>query len=403
MIHVSPFRGIRPTRDKVQLVASRSYVTYAKRTLAHKMATNPFSFLHIIHPEGSDKLKGVAKYAQVRKRFNDFQREGIFIKEEQDAFYLYEQSIDGTIYRGWIAAVSSHDYREGKIKVHENTLTKREDMFRQYLEVTGFHAEPVLLAHRDDMYLNDLASNVARERAEYEFTSTDRITHKLWVVKGGSHLQYITDMFAQHEALYIADGHHRSASSALLARGKAKNDPASWCMAFLLPYSQLSSKPFYRMLKHPSVNDISDFARILDAAGLSYTPVSNPEDWNGFESVLAFDVCGNALEIQWPDRPDTLLEQLPTRQLFRHILKPLGNIADDRNNKRLAYEPATHSIAEMTQWMKQKRFQLGFLPPAIPFETVMKIADAGETMPPKSTYIEPKLRSGLVVYPLNDN
>lgn len=402
MIHVSPFRGIRPTRDKVHLVASRSYVTYAKRNLTQKLATNPFSFLHIIHPEGSGKLKGKDKFYRVKETFEAFVQSGVFVQDDQDAYYLYEQKQGDTVYRGWIAGVSSHDYREGKIKVHENTLTKREEMFREYLEVTGFHAEPVLLAHKDDVYLEDLANNITRERAEYEFTSADRITHKLWVVSGGSNLQYITDVFAKHDALYIADGHHRSASSALLARGKPTNHPASWCMAFLLPYSQLSIKPFYRLLKHPSVSNIADFARILDAAGLTYTPVGKPDEWRGYESVLAFDIDGNALEVKWPDRPDTLIERLPTLQLFRHILKPIGGINDDRNDKRLAYEPATQSIVEITAWMKQKRFQLGFLPPAIPFETVMKIADNGETMPPKSTYIEPKLRSGLVVYPLSD-
>ncbi len=402
MINVSPFRGIRPTRDKVHLVASRSYVTYAKRNLTQKLATNPFSFLHIIHPEGSEKLKGKKKFKQVKRAFDAFIQSGVFKQDEQDAYYLYEQTQGDTVYRGWIAGVSSHDYREGKIKVHENTLTKREEMFREYLEETGFHAEPVLLAHRDDVYLNDLANNIARERAEYEFTSADRIMHKLWVVSGGTNLQYITDMFAKHDILYIADGHHRSASSALLARGKAKNHPASWCMAFLLPYSQLSSKPFYRLLKHPSITNIADFARILDAADLPYSPVGNPQDWSGFDSVLAFDINGNALDIRWPDQPDRLLERLPTTQLFRHVLKPIGGIVDDRNDKRLAYEPATFTITEMTKWMKQKRFQIGFLPPAIPFETVMKIADNGQTMPPKSTYIEPKLRSGLVVYPLND-
>lgn len=402
MINILPFKGIRPTRDKVQLAASRSYVTYSKRNLQQKLDTNPYSFLHIIHPEGAEKLKGIARFMEVRKRFVRFINEGVFLRDEQEAFYLYEQTIEGDVYRGWIGVVSTQDYRDGKIKVHENTLTKREEMFREYLEVTGFHAEPVLLAHKEDVYLRDLANSIARERAEYEFTSADRITHKLWVVKGGTNTQYITDMFAKHECVYIADGHHRSASSALLGRGKAQNDPANFCMAFLLPYNQLNSKPFYRLLKHQSINSIADLSRILDAANLSYRPVVDPDAWNEQDGVLAFDVEGKSVAIQWPEEALPLVEQLPTRQLYRHILRPFGNIIDDRNDKRLQYEPAIQPVSAILPLMKQKRFQLGFLPPPIPFETVMKIADLGETMPPKSTYIEPKLRSGMVVYPLGD-
>lgn len=402
MIHVQPFKGIRPTRDKVQLAASRSYVTYNKRQLQQKLDTNPYSFLHIIHPEGAEKLKGTARFMEVRHRFMEFIDKGVFMRDDQEAFYLYEQTIEGEVYRGWIGVVSSQDYRDGKIKVHENTLTKREEMFREYLEVTGFHAEPVLLAHKEDVYLRDLANNIARERAEYEYTSTDEITHKLWVVKGGSNTQYITDMFAKHDSVYIADGHHRSASSALLGRGKAQNDPANFCMAFLLPYSQLNSKPFYRLLKHSNMSNIDDLCRILDVANFAYTPVTDPDAWNDNDGVLAFDVNGKSVAIQWPQEDVSAVEQLPTQKLYRHILRPFGNIIDDRNDKRLQYEPAILPVSAMLPLMKQKRFQLGFLPPPIPFETVMKIADLGETMPPKSTYIEPKLRSGMVVYPLGD-
>lgn len=402
MIHVQPFKGIRPTRDKVQLAASRSYVTYNKRQLQQKLDTNPYSFLHIIHPEGAEKLKGTARFMEVRHRFMEFIDKGVFMRDDQEAFYLYEQTIEGEVYRGWIGVVSSQDYRDGKIKVHENTLTKREEMFREYLEVTGFHAEPVLLAHKEDVYLRDLANNIARERAEYEYTSTDEITHKLWVVKGGSNTQYITDMFAKHDSVYIADGHHRSASSALLGRGKAQNDPANFCMAFLLPYNQLNSKPFYRLLKHSNMSNIDDLCRILDVANFAYTPVTDPDAWNDNDGVLAFDVNGKSVAIQWPQEDVSAVEQLPTQKLYRHILRPFGNIIDDRNDKRLQYEPAILPVSAMLPLMKQKRFQLGFLPPPIPFETVMKIADLGETMPPKSTYIEPKLRSGMVVYPLGD-
>jgi uncharacterized protein (DUF1015 family) len=400
MIHFHPFRGYRPNRDKVHLVASRSYVTYSKGQLQDKLDNNPYSFLHIIHTSSAAKLKGVKRYEEVGKAFRIFHDRGIFVREDQDTFYLYEQIIDGKSYRGWIGIVSTKDYETGKIKVHENTLTEREEMFRQYLEVTGFNAEPVLLAHKDDVYLNDLANNIARERPEYEFTSTDRITHKVWVVHGGSNLQYISDILANHHHLYIADGHHRMASSALLGRGKPDNDPRAGCMAFILPYSQLSGKAFYRLVKMPSVESITDFSNILKSYKLQYSTVENPENFDLKDGVLAFDANGNTIHVTWPEDNGNILERLPTSQLFRYILRPIGKIENDRNDKRLAYEPATQSVHSICKIMQKKKYQIGFLPPAISFETVMKIADARLTMPPKSTYVEPKLRSGLIVYGL---
>ncbi|MCC5917703.1 MAG: DUF1015 domain-containing protein [Cryomorphaceae bacterium] len=402
MIHFFPFRGIRPTRDKVHLTASRSYVTYTPGELREKLATNPFSFLHIIHPPTANKLKGTERYLEVRHVFQQFQDKGIFIREDQEAFYLYEQTYQGKTYRGWIGAVSTKDYDAGHIKVHENTLTQREEMFREYLEVTGFNAEPVLLAHRDDVYLEDFARAITRERAEYEFTTTDRILHKLWVITGGSNLEYIRNIFAKHQDLYIADGHHRSASSALLGRGKPANNPAAGCLAFLLPQSALSSKPFYRLLKIPTIESIEDFSRIINTKDLPFQKIDDPDNFEVRTGVLAFDSSGAAVHItKWPEREnDGILEKLPTSRLYQNILKPIGGINDDRNDKRLHYEPSTHSFSEICAYMRKKKIQLGFLPPAISFETVMKIADAGLTMPPKSTYIEPKLRSGLIVYPL---
>lgn len=402
MIHFHPFQGFRPARDKVHLVASRSYVTYNKKQLQEKLDTNPYSFLHIIHPPAAAKLKGAKRYAEVGKAFMSFYNQGIFIREDQDAFYLYEQIIDGKSYRGWIGVASTKDYRVGKIKVHENTLTEREEMFREYLEVTGFNAEPVLLAHKDDVYLSDLANNIARERPEYEFTSTDRITHKVWVISGGSNLQYISGILANHKHLYIADGHHRMASSALLGRGKPENDPTVGCMALILPYSQLTSKAFYRLTKIPSVENIADFTRLLKSHKLQYTAIEHPEIFEPKDGVMAFDTAGNAVHITWPSDEGDLLQKLPTSQLFQHILRPIAKIENDRNDKRLAYEPATHSVQNICKIMQKKKYQIGFLPPVISFETVMKIADAGLTMPPKSTFVEPKLRSGLVVYGLEN-
>lgn len=400
MIQFKPFRGIRAPRDKVSLTPTRTYLSYSNKQLNEKLSNNPYTFLHVIHPPKAEKLKGKERFKAVREAFNNFIDEGIFIQEDAPAFYLYEQSYDNQVFRGWIGAVAVEDYLNGKIKVHENTLTEREEMFREYLEVTGFNAEPVLLAHRDDIYLSDLARSTARERPEYEFTTTDKVTHKVWVIRGGSKLELISDIMAKHEALYIADGHHRSASSALLGRNRADNHPASHFLAFLLPYSQLETKAFYRLLKSDILQSIDDLSRILSARDISFTSVDSPSEWKGTDGALAFDCQGKAIEIHWPEEDVEFIDRLATRKLYRHILKPIGNIEDDRNDKRLVYEPAVQSVEQICAMMKKKKFQIAFLPPPISFEDVMRVADAKLSMPPKSTYIEPKLRSGLVIYGL---
>jgi uncharacterized protein (DUF1015 family) len=219
MAEIAPFKALRPIRDKVHLVATRPYYSYKKNVLKAKLEDNPFTFLHIINPEfGNDvktKPNSTERFLQVKKRYDEFVEKGILIQEETARIYIYRQTKNGHAFTGIIAGASVEEYKADKIKKHEATLTSREAMFTNYLDVVGFNAEPVLLSYKGNEQLEQLLFQFTEVRPEYEFTTTDCIKHELWVLSENNSL-ILKNAFESIEATYIADGHHRSASSVRL-------------------------------------------------------------------------------------------------------------------------------------------------------------------------------------------
>ena len=194
-------------------------------TLREKLLNNPYTFLHVINPEYSldlPLLNGIEKYKLVRQKYLNFRADGTFVKDEKSCFYIYQQVTPENTYTGIIVAASIDDYLNGKIKVHEHTISKREAMFSDYLECTGFNAEPVLLTYPKVPRLNQIMNAYIQERPEYEFTSTNKVLHHLWLIDKEVDVKEIQSLFMNVDSVYIADGHHRSASSALYCNRKRK-------------------------------------------------------------------------------------------------------------------------------------------------------------------------------------
>lgn len=227
MITVKPFAAIRPTRDKAPLVGTRSYLDYNNAELRDKLNNNPYTFLHVINPDYNlrKKLSGQEKFKAVRSRFDDFLREGILVEDGEPAFYIYQQATPSHLFTGILAATAVSDYLEGRIKKHEHTLKAREELFCDYLQYTGINAEPVLLFYPDKAEIDRLLGRYMRTRADYEFSTTDRSVHQLWPVTDKGDIHIIEKQFAKLDSLYIADGHHRCSSSALLAQSLNADDP----------------------------------------------------------------------------------------------------------------------------------------------------------------------------------
>ena len=221
MTKIAPFKALRPVRDKVQLVATRPYYSYKKNVLSAKLESNPFTFLHIINPEfGSashTKANTKERFDHVSDKYNEFLEDGILIQDKTPHIYIYRQTKEGHEFTGIIAGASVEEYESDLIKKHEATLTTREAMFTNYLDIVGYNAEPVLLSYPHEQAIDDLLVRYTSARPEYEFTTTDAIKHELWVLNEEETLKMST-AFESLKATYIADGHHPSASSSGLIK-----------------------------------------------------------------------------------------------------------------------------------------------------------------------------------------
>ena len=406
MPDIIPFRAVRPTRDKVSLVASRSYETYTKKERRSRMDVNPYSFLHIVNPgyKYHKEITGKARFQLVRNRYEEFKEDGIFIQDEHPSFYVYKiVDRDRQVFSGILGAASVKDYNENLIKKHENTLAARESLFKEYLETVGFNADAVLLTYPHNTALDGLLKQIQDSRAEYEFTTTYRDTHYLWPVSDPEITAQITAIFSKMGSLYIADGHHRSASSALLSADyehKKTKDSRHYFMSYLIPESHLRIHEFNRLIKDLNGHSKEEFLILLDThfrienrGATAYRPTKK----HHFSMYLDGDFYSLYLRKSNYQFTDSL-SRLDTQILFETILKPFLGINDLRNNDRLSYTSGKKDLVYMKDCIDSGNYSVGFNMLPVTIDELKAIADEQLTMPPKSTYIEPKLRSGVTIY-----
>jgi len=403
MAIVRPFKAIRPTRDKANLVATRSYLSYSDETLKEKLEHNPFTFLHIINPDYKDKIKqkGINKFNAVKAKFNDFKEAGLFITEDAETFYIYQQKNENHTFEGIIGATAVADYLNGNIKKHEHTITAREKMFKSYLDTTGFNAEPVLLCHQKNIAINNLIQYYKATRAEYEFATTDKTIHKLWLVNSTKDINIITKSFASIDNLYIADGHHRSASSALLAQNSTKNN-SPYFMSFLIDENQLNIINFNRLIKHTNgltsyelITEIEKSYTVIKKGNIPYSPTFRDEI-----SMYLRGAWYSLVAIPNSIKQDCV-SKLDPAILSNNILDPILNITDEKTDKNISFEAGTTPLSIIKNKIDSGEYALAFILKPIPISALKEVADNNRFMPPKSTYIEPKLRSGLTIYSLD--
>jgi uncharacterized protein (DUF1015 family) len=409
MADLIPFPATRPAPDKVAHVVSRSYEDYSRKERKAIMAHNPFSFLHIIRPgfKFHREFSGARRFEMVRNRYLEFLEEGILIRDREPAFYLYHtRSGDASAY-GVFCAASTEDYRNNLIKRHEDTLLRREELFADYLEKVRFNAEPVLIAYPDQQALGALFEEIMQEAPEYFFTTPDRVTHRLWVIRQQGRIGAIREAFGTMESLYIADGHHRCASSELLARraqtrpdGTLQGKAFRYFMAYLIPESQLRIGSFYRLLttlnglsKHELLVRLDQYFRIHEMGPAHFEPTEKHQ----FSMYLEGEFFALYLRKQ-PLASKDPLGQLDSQVLYETVLKPVFGVADPRTDPRVRYLHDRHGGAEMRRLIDRGACAVGFGMTPVTMEELKAIANAGQTMPPKSTFIEPKLPSGLTLY-----
>ncbi len=411
MADIKPFRAIRPSSDKVAFVVSRSYEEYTKKELDARLRYNPFSFLHIINPgfKFDRRVKGKERFKLVRNRYLEFLEDGILIKDPEPGIYLYEISRDNFNCCGFFCATSIKDYCEGLIKRHEDTIERREKLFADYLDAVGYEAEPVLMTYPPDEDISAIIAMEKENRPEYFFTTPDRVTHKLWYIHESKTVEYLLKAFQRIDTLYIADGHHRSASSKLLHEMRSKEDSNKqdigahdYFMSYLIPENEIRIFEFNRMVKDLNGLSKEEFLTELD----TWYRIKNwgdelyrPSKKHHFSMYLDGEFYSLYLrkKIYKFDDP---LSKLDTQILYKTILEPVLGIEDLRNDKRIRYGYGKRNVITMKNEIDAGNFKVGFGLVPLNMDEIKAIADAGMVMPPKSTYIEPKLRSGMAIYEL---
>ena len=415
MAHIQPFKGIRPVRDKAHLVASRAVNLYKARILNAKLEENPFTFMHVVLPEYGDKASTKPntpeRFKLVRKKFESFLKEKILIQDKQECFYIYRQIKGKYSYTGIIAGASIDDYLNGAIKKHEQTLTKREETFKTYLEVCGFNAEPVLLTYKSDSKVEKIISSHTKLRAEYEFTTSDKVSHYLWIISDKKEVKMIQERFAKIPSIYIADGHHRTSSSALLALAKRKkakkNTPKAmynYCMAYFLSEDQINIFDFNRVVKDLNGLSKSEFIHQLSSKfeiESKGNKIYRPNKIHNFSMYLEgewFSLTAKKDSFN----PKNPVEKLDAEIISKNILAPILGITDLKTDTRISFVGGLQGMEGLQKQVDENKMKVAFGLYPVKVSQLKEIADTNNIMPPKTTWIEPKLRSGLVVQSLED-
>lgn len=408
MAKIVGFRAIRPARDKVHLVATRPYYTYKSNVLKAKLEDNPFTFLHIINPEfgkaNKTKPNSNERFLHVREQYNRFVEEGILHQDNEETIYIYRQSKGGFSCIGVIAGSSIAEYEAGQIKKHEATFTAREEMFTRYLDIVGFNAEPVLLTYENNKEIAQFIANQAQARPEYEFSTTDKVKHELWCLATDKVAELI-GMFSAIDATYIADGHHRTASSLRLHHLKGKessNGSSAYFLSFLVQENQIEIIEFNRLVK--TLNHLSEeeFLSKLSMVGelIPMNEIRNPSKEHEIVVVLknkafSFYPLPQFVDLSHP------VNSLDPEILTQLILSPILGIHDLKTSEELVFSPGSESVDSLVEKINSEKYAVGFLLYPLSIQQVKRVADNGLNMPPKSTWVEPKLRSGLTIYPID--
>ncbi|MEL1242887.1 DUF1015 domain-containing protein [Flavobacterium sp. DGU11] len=402
MAKIVPFKAVRPARDKVGLVTSRSYDEYSPAELASQLDYNPFSFLHVLNPAYVNQLKisSATRFKAVRTRYKEFKEEQVLQKEAQPVFYLYEIHSKNRVYTGIIAGTAIDDYKNNVIKKHEDTLPYRVEYFKDYLHQTGFNTEPVLVTYPENPEIETWIATRKHKRPLYLFSSLNRDKHTLWRIKDEEEIQWLIEKFGAMESLYIADGHHRSASAEMLYEDdKASgNENLNYFMSFLISETDLKIYEYNRIIH--DLNGLSK-SQFLKALSTDFNIENKGQQLWKPESKFQFGMYldGDFYALYLKNTTfNSVAEALDAQILYDRVLQPLLGITDLRNDSRIEYIPGSKPVTVIKQMVDEGEYEVGFTLFPASIEEIKHLADNNLIMPPKSTYIEPKFRSGLVVY-----
>lgn len=414
MAKIVPFKAIRPVRDKAYLVSSMPAYIYPKHILEAKLESNPYTFLHVINPEfrtdNKTQPNSIERFEKVKEKFNEFYNDEIFTQDVEECYYIYRQITPTNTYLGLITGIAVDDYLNGNIKIHEHTLTQREETFKTYLDVCQFNAEPVLLTYKDNSIVDNIINKYINTRSEYEFCTTHHIKQDLWLVNNKEDIKALTDAFIDINNIYIADGHHRSSSSVLYAQSKRDENPNydpkdkfNYFLSFLIAESKLNIIEYNRTVSslnnHTTESFLESIKEVFDLE--LQNNIYTPEKKHNFSMYIAGKWYSLTAK-KGTYNEDDIVGNLDARILTKNVLTPILGITDVKTDNRLEFMEGTKGAEGLQLKVDNEEAVVAFGLYPVSIEQLKAVADANDIMPPKSTWIEPKMRSGLTIYSLED-
>lgn len=411
MAIVRPFTCIRPERSVVSKVAALPYDVYSRKEACQVTAANPLSFLNIDRAETqfSDDVDTYAPqvYDKARELLDAWIDNGTFVTDEGENYYLYQLTMDGRSQTGIVACSSIDDYEGGVIKKHENTREDKELDRIRHVDVTNAHTGPIFLAYRRDETLASITRQVTDEAPLYDFVSEDGIGHRVWRIQDSQRIQAVEEAFRRVPATYIADGHHRAASAVKVGQkrrranpGYTGKEPFNYFLSVLFPEDQLMIMPYNRVVKDlnglsmekffTAVHEKFDVAQIGKEA---YSPVKK----GTFGMYL--DGIWYMLKVKSEFVKHDPVKGLDVSVLQDQLLGPVLGIGDPRTDKRIDFIGGIRGLGELERRVAED-MTVAFSMYPTSIQELFAVADAGLLMPPKSTWFEPKLRSGIFIHRL---
>lgn len=414
MAKIKPFKGIRPPKQYVEEVESRPYDVLDSEEARVEAGDNEKSLYHIIKPE-IDFEPGTSEYdprvyEKAAENFKKFQDKGWLVQDDKDNYYIYAQTMNGKTQYGLVVCAFVDDYLNGVIKKHELTRRDKEEDRMKHVRVNSANIEPVFFAYPDNTVLNDVIMKYAQTEPEYDFIAPiDGFRHQFWIISDSKDIEVVTEEFAKMPALYIADGHHRSAAAALVGAEKAKQNPDhkgteeyNYFMAVCFQASQLTILDYNRVVK--DLNGLSS-EEFLKALSKNFDVVEKGADIYKPDHLHNFSLY---LDNKWYSltaKQGTFDDKDPIGVLdvdisSRLILDEILGIKDLRSDKRIDFVGGLRGLEELKRRVDSGEMRMALALYPVTMQQIMDIADSGKIMPPKATWFEPKLRSGLIIHKL---
>lgn len=415
MATLKAFKGLRPPKNIVRKLASRPYDVLDSEEARVEAEGNPYSLLHIIKPEiglpkDTDHYSPEV-YNMAKENFDKFKKEGWLVQDENEYLYIYAQTMFGKTQYGIVGCASVEDYMNNVIKKHELTRPDKEEDRMKHVRVTNANMEPVFFSYPANARIDELVDEIVQNnKPDFDFTASDGVGHDFWVIKDKKVIQEIIGIFAKFPATYVADGHHRTAAAALVGnekKEKNKNhtgtEEYNFFLAVHFPDNQLTIIDYNRLVKDLNGLTNSEFISKLEK-GFVVTEkgklIYKPNRLHQFSMYLDgkwYSLVAKAETYNDNDPIDVLDVTILTKQ----VLEPILGIDDLRRSKRIDFVGGIRGLGELQKRVDSGEMKVAFALYPVSMKQLIDIADSGKIMPPKTTWFEPKLRSGLVIHELD--